>query len=108
MEFFLFPSSSNNSALKIYKGKYGHLYVPSKWRVPRELEWPEKLWDLKLGYRVHNIRYRGDFVQENPKYRRLLDGLGFSWKGKRQMKRESERDNVGDVVVVDGKLYNFK
>lgn len=45
--------------------------------VPQEAPWPESIWGLKLGYRTHNIRYRGDFVNDNPEYRELLEDLGF-------------------------------
>jgi hypothetical protein len=45
--------------------------------VPSEEPWPESIWGLKLGYRVHNIRYRGDFVNDRPEYRTLLEDIGF-------------------------------
>ena len=68
------------SALTIYKKIYGHSDVPAKFEVPEESDWPTELHGLKLGYRVKNIRYRGDFVNENDEYRRQLDLLGFRWK----------------------------
>ena len=80
--------------------------MPCRWKVPRSEEWPESLWNLKLGYRVHNIRYRGDFVKVYPEYNRLLDELGFVWRGSRRRKRRE--DEVGDVVVADGQLFHFK
>jgi hypothetical protein len=45
--------------------------------VPSQEPWPESIWGLKLGYRVHNIRYRGDFVNDKPEYRSLLEDIGF-------------------------------
>jgi hypothetical protein len=45
--------------------------------VPMNEPWPESIWGLKLGYRIHNIRYRGDFVNDRPEYRTLLEDLGF-------------------------------
>lgn len=45
--------------------------------VPESKLWPESIWGLKLGYRLHNIRYRGDFVNDKPEYRILLEDLGF-------------------------------
>ena len=94
------------SALKIYREKHGHVDVPCRFKVPQSEDWPENLWDLKLGYRVHNIRYRGDFVKEHPEYHQLLDELGFIWKGARRRKNYSSP--VGDVVVVDGQLFHFQ
>ena len=34
---------------------------------------------MKLGYRAHNIRYRGDFIKLNDDYKDMLDKLGFQW-----------------------------
>lgn len=48
--------------------------------VPSNEEWPKELWGLKLGYRVHNIRYRGDFVKFSSECWKVLDDLGFRWK----------------------------
>ena len=45
--------------------------------VPEEEPWHKSTWGLKLGYRTHNIKYRGDFVNDNPHYRVLLEELGF-------------------------------
>eukprot|EP01041_Mallomonas_annulata_P008717 gene8717-18024_t len=71
------------TALLAYKKEYGHLYVPSSFTVPCNDPWPEEVWDLKLGYRCNNIRYRGDFLRENPEYRTLLNEIGFPWKNGR-------------------------
>jgi len=67
-------------ALHIYRDRCGHVNVPQTWAVPEGQEWPQELWGLKLGYRVHNIRYRGDFVNQREECRQLLDDLGFRWK----------------------------
>eukprot|EP00607_Mallomonas_marina_P010337 CAMPEP_0182422228 /NCGR_PEP_ID=MMETSP1167-20130531/7847_1 /TAXON_ID=2988 /ORGANISM="Mallomonas Sp, Strain CCMP3275" /LENGTH=245 /DNA_ID=CAMNT_0024600081 /DNA_START=405 /DNA_END=1142 /DNA_ORIENTATION=+ len=67
-------------ALTVYKKLYGHLNVPKSWAVPVDASWPKCLWGLKLGYRCNNIRYRGDFVTDNPQYKALLDDIGFLWK----------------------------
>lgn len=45
--------------------------------VPPLEPWPESVWGLKLGYRVSNIRYRGDFITDSPEYRTLLEEIGF-------------------------------
>lgn len=68
------------SALIRYKEIHDHLIIPADWAVPATDQWPKELWDLKLGYRAHNIRYRGDFVKDNEKYKLLLDELGFQWR----------------------------
>jgi len=69
------------SALTIYKQLHGHSDVPAKFEVPDDTaDWPSDLHGLKLGYRVKNIRYRGDFVNENDQYRQQLDLLNFRWK----------------------------
>jgi hypothetical protein len=69
-------------ALKIFKKIYGNVDVPPEWQVPSKEPWPENTWDLKLGYRIHNIRYRGDFLNMNSTYKTLLDELGFTWRRK--------------------------
>lgn len=113
-------------ALKIYKEVHGHLMVAVKFVIPEEEPWPEELWGLKLGYRciyrvfqiytpvfvidyynvcisfrVNNIRYRGDFVSDNPEYKRLLDELGFTWKRPKATKdKQPER-----LIEADGAVY---
>ena len=49
-----------------------------KFRVPFEAPWPQSIWGLKLGYRLRNIRYRGDFINERPECQKLLEELGFN------------------------------
>ena len=56
---------------------YDVLQVPASFMVPSNEPWPKSIWGLKLGYRIHNIRYRGDFVNDRPEYRVLLEDLGF-------------------------------
>lgn len=80
-----------HSALVVYKQLYGHSNVPAKFEVPEESDWPKELHGLKLGYRIKNIRYRGDFVTENDEYRQQLDLLGFQWKTKKQLNRDIEQ-----------------
>jgi Helicase associated domain len=66
------------SALQVYKSLYGNLNVQYNFMVPHSAPWPESIWGLKLGYRLRNIRYRGDFVNERPECRRLLEEIGFN------------------------------
>lgn len=82
-------------ALVLFKSEYGHVNVPLSFVVPfdsvdeksegfqNRSVWPKELWGLKLGYRVNNIRYRGDFVNDNDHNREFLDSLGFVWKRER-------------------------
>lgn len=68
------------AALETYKSLYNHVNVPADFTVPCSPRWREDLWGLKLGYRVRNIRYRGDFVNADRKLFDQLDRLGFMWK----------------------------
>ncbi len=47
--------------------------------------WPEKLWGLKLGQRLKDIRVKGRYLKgKSANARRMqLDALGFVWKPKR-------------------------
>lgn len=67
-------------ALKVYKEIHGDLNIPASWSVPCREPWPRETWELKLGYRAHNIRYRGDFISTNSAYRVLLEDLGFKFR----------------------------
>lgn len=79
------------SALKLYKQLHGHLRIPANYIIPdNSHEWPRELYNLKLGYRCKNIRYRGDFIKGpgNEKYRRLLEEIGFEFhKANRRITR---------------------
>ena len=67
------------SALQLYKEVHGNVRVKPSFKVPSEAPWPESIWGLKLGYRLRNIRYRGDFITERPECQRLLEEeLGFN------------------------------
>lgn len=67
-------------AILLYKQRYNHIKVPHNWIVPNTTLWPENLWGLKLGYRMNNIKYRGDFILENENCRLLLLDLGINCK----------------------------
>jgi hypothetical protein len=47
--------------------------------------WPEKLWGLKLGQRLKDIRLKGRYLKGKSANARImqLDALGFVWKPKR-------------------------
>jgi len=88
-------------ALRIYKEKQGDLLVSQPWQVPTGDEWPEDLWELRLGARVNAIRSQGTFVKNHPKRKEELTELGFVWeppsgvlggKKKRGRKRKVENE----------------
>lgn len=64
-------------ALVVYKSMYGDVRVPRKWVVPEEGPWPAECWGMKLGYRVHNIQHRGDYVAKNSTRSDLAADLGI-------------------------------
>ncbi|KAG2503004.1 hypothetical protein JM16_009491 [Phytophthora kernoviae] len=52
-------------ALRRYYEIYGHTDVPQGFQIPENDDlWPQKLWNLKLANRVHNIRCRGYFAKQ--------------------------------------------
>lgn len=57
------------SALLVYEGMYGDMYVPQSFVVPEESPWPESSWGVKLGARVNAIRSQGTFVSNSPERR---------------------------------------
>jgi hypothetical protein len=98
------------SALQIYKSKHGDLKVSPAFEVPEDDDWPEGLWGLKLGHRVHNIKYRGDFVSDNKEYWDLLNDLGFEWPRKRRKAIIQSGLSSGistKVVVMNDEVYEF-
>jgi len=66
-------------ALINYKMLNGHLMVPAHFIVPCTEDWPEHLWDLKLGVRVTMIRQRNDYVRSDSKRWIQLNQMGFIW-----------------------------
>jgi hypothetical protein len=88
------------SALKIFYGLYGHVNVPCTFEVPTSNIWPENLHGLKLGVRVRNIRYRGDFVKDAPENRILLNELKFVWKkNKKKAQAQSDLSDTYDIFT---------
>lgn len=67
-------------ALQRFSQVYMHVQVPMNFVVPANRDWPAEIHGLKLGNRVHNIRYRFDFVKDNECSKCKLDSLGFRWK----------------------------
>lgn len=69
-------------AFKTFFKIHGHINVPFDYIVPSGTSYPRKCHGIKLGYRVHNIKYRGDFVIENSRCREMLEEYGFTFRFK--------------------------
>ncbi|KAH9109205.1 hypothetical protein AeMF1_015695 [Aphanomyces euteiches] len=68
----------NLEALRIYKSIHGNLNVPTTFKLKMgDVEWPEKLWDKKLGYSVGTLRKQEEIM--DPARREILDSMGFIW-----------------------------
>ncbi|KAL3660833.1 hypothetical protein V7S43_014235 [Phytophthora oleae] len=65
-------------ALRRYYEVYGHSDVPRHFHIkPGDSKWHETLWGLNLGYRVNDIRNRGDFKAHVEKDREALMRINF-------------------------------
>ena len=69
--------------------------------------WPERLWGLKLGQRLKDVRLKGAYLKGRDRNLRKaqLDNLGFVWNPKRGRRKrcidmEEEEDVVGDDDTV--------
>ena len=69
--------------------------------------WPERLWGLKLGQRLKDVRLKGAYLKGRDRNLRKaqLDNLGFVWNPKRGRRKrcidmeEEEEDVVDDDTV---------
>jgi len=76
-------------ALRIYHHQHQHLLIPRNFEIPLNSSvWPEKLWGVKLGWRVAHIRGRGDYCGDDEEFRKQLDQLDFEWVTTRLWKDE--------------------
>jgi hypothetical protein len=66
--------------LSTYKEIYSNLLVPQKFVVPWSNDWPQEMWDLRLGGMVNQIRQRGQYS----KYKEDLIALGFDFSRQHQ------------------------
>ena len=66
-------------ALLAYKSLHGNLLVPKRFVIPKGREWPEDLWEIKLGCVVSNIRNNGQYST----YRSELEEMGFNFDSQR-------------------------
>jgi len=76
---FVVPSPSN------YSSRISPLSVFGGGSINETWPWPEKLWGLKLGQRLKDIRLKGRYLKgKSANARRMqLDALGFVWKPER-------------------------
>ena len=68
------------SALRTFQEVNSNVNVPFDFTVPSREPWHPTTYGLKLGYRLHNIKYRGDFVSEKRAYKQMLEDLGFKFR----------------------------
>jgi hypothetical protein len=69
------------AGLLAYEALLGEVCKVSRaWEVPCEPPWPEQSWGVKLGYRVHNMRYRGDYILDNSTQCAQAAELGIYYK----------------------------
>ena len=59
-----------------YKELYGNMLVPHTFVVLWTSDWPEDMWDVKLGLRVYNIRTG----QDHKEHKKELLELGFQYE----------------------------
>lgn len=79
------------TALKLYHKLYGNLKIPRSFVVPASSPvWPQKLWGVKLGWRVAHIRGRGDYCSsaDADSFKEELDRIDFEWVTSRLWKDE--------------------
>lgn len=61
-------------SIQSYKSLYGHVNIPKHFIVPISDYYPEETWGLKLGLKLNNYRYRGDYNE----YTQELEDIGIS------------------------------
>jgi len=95
-------------ALVSFKDVFGHLEVDYDFVVPlNDTRFPPDTWSLKLGNRMRNIRYRGDFVGgDSPEHiaqRQKLVDLGWTLTNKRRYKTKNSnnRPNAQEAKAKD-------
>ena len=62
-------------ALLAYKSLCRDLLVPVSFVIPKDADWPEDLWGMKLGLTVYSIRNKGAYSA----YRDELEQMGFDF-----------------------------
>ncbi|KAG9408335.1 hypothetical protein AC1031_021575 [Aphanomyces cochlioides] len=64
-------------ALRIFKKEFGSLLIPQDFVVPSVAPWPERIWKMKLGQAVTNMRFRVDTMSRERQAQ--LEEMGFIW-----------------------------
>lgn len=82
--------------LLFYRSVFGDLQVPETYVVPSEDPWPEQLWGIRLGSRVHAIRTHGTLIANFPERREMLASIGFSLELVETSKRKKKKDSSLD------------
>lgn len=97
-------------AAAIYSQMHGRvLNVPLSFSVPTPTEhpecldewpWPERLWGLKLGQRLRDVRLKGAYLKGGDRNVRIaqLNNLGFIWQPKRGRRKRSTHDEEEDII----------
>lgn len=62
-------------AVNTFRQLHGHVNIPSGFIVPNEEPYESRVWGMRLGQRINNLKYRGDFIQHH--YRLHEAGLGL-------------------------------
>ncbi|KAE8877589.1 hypothetical protein PF005_g10559 [Phytophthora fragariae] len=67
-------------AFEIFRRLNGHCRVPGAFVVPPDENWPTRLWGLKLGAIVHEIRGQDNYYAAQVSHNKArLEELGFVW-----------------------------
>lgn len=82
-----------------FKTLNNHLNVPTSYIIPSNTtDYPEHLWNFKLGNRVSLIRSQGLFISSYPDRKQILDDIGFLWESPLKKKKKS---NIEDTIIQD-------
>ena len=96
-------------ALKLYKHIFGEIeFIPVNFVVPQSEEWPETLWNLKLGLHFQSIRENEKYFFNNDDKKLKLSELGIEMnkKSDRASYTKKRFDMVYDALVIYKKLYD--
>jgi len=71
------PDQEQKSGTSPLPTHSGALIVPSLYIVPRNSEWPDELWDYRLGERCTQVRQKELYIKNQPNRIKILADLGF-------------------------------
>jgi hypothetical protein len=66
-------------SVRVHRQEFGHCIVPQSFVVPASSPWPEKAWEMHLGYAINRIRAGSCYAEQVTRYKAILDELGFAW-----------------------------